>query len=357
MNTERLPKRVFSGHWQTGHVQGIAVDTQKKYMYFSFTTCLVKTDLQGNVIGSVTGLVGHLGCIDFNDEDGRVYGSLEFKNDSIGRGILNMLGSDASFPDGFYIAVFDGDKIDRVGMDASADGIMTAVWLKTVTDDFNGTACSGGREFRHALGCSGIDGTTFGRLPGADDDKQYLFVAYGVYGDAERADNDHQVILCYDTADWKRYEKPLIQTDMHTSGPDAPYKKLYVRTGNTNYGVQNLEYDAHTGHFLMAVYRGNKPGWPNYPLFIVDGGCAPVWRTLEGVEPETAGEQMELLKAGEHDEATGVYGFEFKHGACGLYSFGDGLFYVAHEGHDEDGWFADVRLYRWDGVSPLVEVE
>ena len=74
------------------HVQGIAVDAKRECLYFSFTTCLVKTDMAGNLIGSVTGLVGHLGCIAFCEADGRVYGSLEYKNDIIGRNILASAG-------------------------------------------------------------------------------------------------------------------------------------------------------------------------------------------------------------------------------------------------------------------------
>lgn len=45
----------------TGHIQGIATDAERKYMYYSFTTSLIKTDMNGNVIGSVKGLAGHLG--------------------------------------------------------------------------------------------------------------------------------------------------------------------------------------------------------------------------------------------------------------------------------------------------------
>ncbi|MBR4889311.1 MAG: hypothetical protein IKU17_09215, partial [Clostridia bacterium] len=64
--------------WNAGHVQGIAVDKERKFMYYSFTTCLVKSDLDGNVIGSVKGLAGHLGCIAYNYKDGKIYGSLEY---------------------------------------------------------------------------------------------------------------------------------------------------------------------------------------------------------------------------------------------------------------------------------------
>ena len=82
-----FPKTTESGTWKAGHCQGIAVDCEKGYIYCSFTTMLVKIDFDGNFIGSVTGLCGHLGCIVFSPEDGMVYGSLEYKSDAIGKGI------------------------------------------------------------------------------------------------------------------------------------------------------------------------------------------------------------------------------------------------------------------------------
>ena len=100
-----LPRSIYTGLWRAGHVQGIALDTERKHIYYSFTTMLVKTDLQGRVIGTVTGLLGHLGCIDFNDEDGRLYGSLEYKNDAIGKGIMRQEKSDKTLQDGFYVAI------------------------------------------------------------------------------------------------------------------------------------------------------------------------------------------------------------------------------------------------------------
>ena len=132
---QHIPKPVFSGYFNTGHCQGIAVDPVRRYIYYSFTTAIVKTDWEGNLIGSAYGLLGHLGCIDFCDTDGKVYGSLEYKNDAIGRGILAHLGKDA-VEDAFYIAIFDVDKLDRPDMDAVSDGIMTAVWLRDVVEDY-----------------------------------------------------------------------------------------------------------------------------------------------------------------------------------------------------------------------------
>ena len=47
------------------HIQGIAVDPKKGYIYYSFTTKLIKAKLDGTIVGSVDGLTGHLGCIAF----------------------------------------------------------------------------------------------------------------------------------------------------------------------------------------------------------------------------------------------------------------------------------------------------
>ena len=82
-----LPTSIYTGLQGKYHVQGIAIDKEKGHIYFSFTTRLIKMDLKGNLIGSVEGLTGHLGCLTRNPVDGRIYGSLEYKNDAIGKGI------------------------------------------------------------------------------------------------------------------------------------------------------------------------------------------------------------------------------------------------------------------------------
>ena len=71
MNSKFL-NQIFSGYFGKCHCQGLAVDEKNGYVYYSFTTLLVKTDLEGNLIGTVDGLIGHLGCIAYNAEDGRV---------------------------------------------------------------------------------------------------------------------------------------------------------------------------------------------------------------------------------------------------------------------------------------------
>ena len=51
-NPKDLPRNIYSGIWDAGHIQGIALDTEHEHIYMSFTTVLVKADLQGNVIGN-----------------------------------------------------------------------------------------------------------------------------------------------------------------------------------------------------------------------------------------------------------------------------------------------------------------
>lgn len=346
-----LPLSIPSGLWPYGHCQGIAIDTNRQYMYYSFTTALIKTDLQGQLIGSVTGLLGHLGCIDFNDENGKLYGSLEYKNDAIGQGILKHAGVEAQLSTAFYIAIFDVEKITRTGMDACADGVMTTVYLADVVRDYEASVSNNGRTREHRWGCSGIDGLTFGNIPGTF--QRRLFAACGIYSDLERTDNDHQVIHCYDIADWDAYARPLAQNAMHCSGPDQPEHKFFVFTGNTEWGVQNLEYDEVTGHFLMAVYHGHKPQFPNYDLFIIDGSKQPVCQTLRGVEPAAEGEMLTLLSNGTGEETPG---WRFPHGSTGLCSLDDGRFYISLHGVKDGLHFTDAVLHQWDGVHPLSKI-
>ena len=337
---------IFTGLWGNIHMQGIAVDADRGYIYYSFTTKLVKATLDGEIIGTVDGLLGHLGCIAFNERDGKVYGSLEYKNDKIGRGILTALDRDDKIRDAFYIAIFDVDKIDRIGMSAENDGIMTSVYLGEVVDDYFGVGQDISKQtVPHKYGCSGIDGTTFAPLPAASKtDEFYLYVAYGIYSDHSRIDNDHQVVLCYDVSNWAAIAKPLNQYDMHTKCECKPLHKFFIYTGNTKYGVQNLEYDKHKNALFMAVYKGDKPQFPNYDLYIADMSKPAEMRELKGLGE--CGEVIDLMPLGE--EQNGIYGWRFPYGATGLYSFGDGRWLISHNDVREGQQCSDIFTYEWD---------
>lgn len=340
-----IPLHIDGGAWPTSHVQGVAIDTRNKLMYWSFTQMLVKTDLAGTVIGTVEGLTGHLGDLDLNSQDGRVYGSLEYKDE-----------------EAFYIAIFDVDAIDRVGMDAETDGVMTTVHLEEVVEDFTADMDGDGifdgdtgDTADHRYGSSGIDGVAFGPEFGKSGGDQKLMVAYGIYSNTSREDNDHQVILEYDVTDWAQYEQPLSQDAPHRSGPDNEDGKYFVYTGNTRYGVQNLEYDGYTGNWFMAVYRGEKKEFPNYSFFIIDGSEEPTTGLIEGQQNPETGELLSLLEDGVYDAASGTYGWGF-HGSYGIVSLDNGYYYVAsggevvHEGVTlQEG---EVNLFRWTGEVP-----
>lgn len=361
-NYKSLPSTIYSGLQGKNHVQGVVVDIERGYVYFSFTTLLLKTDLQGNYLGSVKGLTGHLGCLTFDKANNRIYGSLEYKNDGIGKGILkreNKGDNAQNVRDAFYIAIFDLDKITRMDMDAEKDKVMTTVHLQTVVDDYLATVNNGVKDIKHRWGCSGIDGVTFAPIPGSKNkDKKYLQVAYGIYSDLDRTDNDYQIILCYDTKDWKKYETTLSQENPHVNGPKKPVDRYFLYTGNTTYGIQNMCYVPELGDWLAAVYAGKKPGFPNYKLFMIDGSRKPEKLPIKGAYKAQKGNVIFLKEAGLKDEATGVRGWNFPYGATGIVPIGDGYFYISQNYKEKGQQACKLQLYKWNGKAdgPFEEV-
>lgn len=175
-------------------------------------------------------------------------------------------------------------------------------------------------------------------------------MAYGIYGDVTRNDNDHQVILKYDISGWNKLGKRLIQNEPHHSGPRKPSAKYFVKTGNTRYGIQNLAYEERTGNFYAAVYSGAKPGFPNYSLFVIDGHKKPLMKTIVSDNKTRQVETLSLLQAGLKDAPTGIRGWHFKWGSTGIFPLGDGLFYISHNQETEDGQQeTTIYKYRWVG--------
>lgn len=304
---------------RNNHIQGFTVDTGKQCIYASFTTAFYKTDYQGNIIASIENIPGHLGAMSRNPEDGKVYASLEIKDDEIGRGIAREMGMDVveEGQSAFYIAILDVDRMDRMGMDPQKDGVMELVRIEDACRDY---------AEGHRYGCSGIDGVTFAPGIGSRRNKMYLYVAYGIYGDPARDDNDDQVLLCYDPK--------------HFNGR-KPLHKYLVRTGNTTYGVQNMAYDDYSGRIYLFVYKGKKAGFPNYPMFSLDCSQKPVR------------DRLQLTDDGLKDEATGIRGWNFKWGSTGFCPLGEGRYMVSENGYDDKArqQYSDLRLYQWTGKT------
>jgi hypothetical protein len=354
-----LPLTQNGGTWAAGHVQGIAVDVKGGYIYYSFTNLLAKYDFHGKLIGTLVGWTGHLGDLDFNAADGKLYGSLEYKEDRA-----------------FYVAVIDVGRLDQVGVEASKTDFFRTVYLPEVVKDYSADLNGDGRfdgddgKFRgdvaaspdHRYDCSGIDGMAFGPEFGHTDGKTYLTVAYGIYGNTSRTDNDHQVLLQYDIADWARYASPLSEAAPHHNGPLTPHGKYFVRTGNTRYGVQNLSYDMGLHRWFLGVYQGQKPAFPNYLLFAVDALGQPATGDLVGV-PGPGGKGWEkgtllaLVDDGLKDPATGIRGWNQK-ADVGFQPVGNGLFYLSVNSGAKGRQTADLTLMRWTGdpQKPFVAV-
>ena len=344
------PLTQHGGTWPTSHVQGIAVDLKGGYIYYSFTTLLAKYDFQGKLVGTLVGWAGHLGDLDFNPRDGRVYGSLEYKKDRA-----------------FYIAAIDVSRIDRVGLEAGAAGIFRTVYLPEVAADYaadlNGDGKFDGDVAKtpdHRFGCSGIDGVSFGPAFGRTDGPRYLTVAYGIYAHPSRPDNDHQVLLQYDITDWSRYERVLDESAPHHSGPATFNGKYFVRTGNTTYGVQNLAYDDAQQRWFLGVYKGTKPSFPNYLMFAVDARAKPMMSELVGVpaadgKGTARGLVLALADDGLKDASTGIRGWNQK-SDVGIQPIGRGLFYLCVGGGTKGSQTADLTLHRWagDASSPFL---
>ena len=337
-----LPSVIKTGIWHGGHIQGIAIDRERKYIYCSFTTEFVKLDMDGNVIGSVKGFTGHLGCLAYSEADGRVYASLEYKNDVIGKSILRNLGIANEIKNAFYVAMFDVEKIDRLDMNAETDGVMTTVFLREPTDDYLAEWEENGKIQKHRLGCSGIDGITFAPI----ENETRLLIAYGVYSDLERTDNDHQVLLSYNPEELKPYETVLTATNIHENGPASCKELLFVYTGNTNFGVQNMEYDPFTGDIFLAVYPGKKPCFPNFKMYVIDGSKNPKSQSLDGLNG-MQGKLLSLKEAGLCGNS--IYGYRFPYGSTGMASLGDGYFYFSEDHSEKGSYSSEIRLYRYTG--------
>ena len=347
-----LPNNIYSGNWKKGHVQGIAVDTERGFAYYSFTTILLKTDLQGNALASVKNIIGHLGCIAFDKENNRVYGSLELKHDSIGRGVMAQTGIKIAEEDAFYLVSFDLDKLDRMEMDAEKDGIMSAVYVRDVVKDYTGIDPLTGLHDRY--GCGGMDGVSVGPVFGAPaDSTRKIMLAEGIRGDVTRSDNDHQVLLQYDLSIFETYGKPLTQLEPHHSGPDACEARYFFYTGNTTWGVQNLEYDPHSRYWFTAVYPGNKPEFENFKMFAIDGTIPAKEAPLEGRSGET-GLLLTSAKIGVGQKDDRIYGSHFNWGSTGIASMGNGEFYISHNGaiKEEHLQYTNLKLYRFDPTDP-----
>lgn len=326
-----VPLSLASGSWDVRHCQGIAVDEENRYIYYSYTTTFVKCDFEGNVVGTIKNIKGHLGDICYNKKDGRVYAS------------YNPPGKKA-----LYNAIIDVANLNQVGLDAVSCGLIRTVHLKDVWEYFAATVTVGEKNYSRKYGVSGTDGVCFG--PSFETGNgYYLTVACGITPQPARADNDYQILLQYDvTLWWNLYSQPLSYSTYHQIGP-ACKGKYFLYTGNTNYGVQTMSYFDELNVWLLNAYATTKSEYNKYTLFVVDGDIAPVSGELKG-QPATDTQLLLTLYAdGDYDSTHGIYGWYSEKGNLGMDYIGDGLFYIIHP---YSTWYetqtAVAYLYVWD---------
>ncbi len=325
-----FPLSLAGGNWDVRHCQGIAVDKEKGYIYYSYTTLLVKCDFDGNLVGSITGIDGHLGDITFNEADGKVY-----------------CGYYSPERTGFYAVIFDVDKITKMNMKPTAELVRT-VFIKDAYDDFvykteikkdDGSTIKLPRKY----GCSGIDGVTFGPDFSKKTGKELLTIGYIILSDNTREDNNYQVLLQYDVTDWwDKIAKPYSNKASHRVGPDKASGKYFVYTGNTLYGIQTMEYFDELNLWILNCYQGSNPKFKNYSCFAIDADVLPQFTALKGQPKKDKQMTLALYQDGDLDKNNGIYGWHSKYGFQGVAYMGDGLFYV-------------VRPYKnWTGTKTAI---
>lgn len=305
------------------HVQGIAYDADNDMIYSSFTTSFLKNGADGQFIASATGITGHLGDMVFDPQTRKAYASLEFKNDAIGSVISKGTGTEEVQQSQFYIAEISVDKI--TGPETPFEQVAVLHTIDEAVKDYAATVDMDGKVVEHRYGCSGIDGVTIAPAFGKGrKSEKYLYVAYGIYGDTGRCDNDYNIILCYDLKD--------LSTPLH---------KYFVHTGNTTYGVQNLAYDSFTDRMYLAVYKGKKEEYPNYSLFALDMNQEPFSAPLVNVPYHLEATEQLRVSAGWH----------FGLGSTGLNPLGDGHYYISQDGKEDGRQFCKAYLHTFSDAS------
>lgn len=293
----------------TGHLQGMCVDDDLRYMYVSYTNGIGKIDMKtGEVAGYLTGFDGglHIGCLAYYD--GHIYGSFE-----------------AQATHKFYIIQVDESQFWGV-MDTREkwlDAVRVILLYEPTVDarDLMGDTWDDGdgiagrnEEVGHRYSNAGIDGVTFGTYPGEfgkENADVYMFVSYGTYwftnGDttlSNRLDDEHIILQAYNTKDFlneqnqSQYLLELAYTD--TTTPDQngvsnarsiyyaddsilhAKKAMFVFVGNTRWGCQQIEYDRTTGDIWLSTY-GASDGSPvaGTNWHVIDGSKTPQHKEVQ----------------------------------------------------------------------------
>lgn len=219
-----MPKILEVLH-QNYHMQGFTTDPEQRYMYWSFTDSVVKTNYESTVIAQCHVSGGHLGDIGYYQ--GKLYASY------LGNALPGHAWDDWT---SFKIYVFDAE-------DLRPERIIDM----PICDEMKANENNPRDEF----GFRAIDGVTFGK---DTDGNEKLFVACALRN-GEQFRN--QMVL---------------QLSL-----DGVYEMTHrIETGNTVFGIQTLDYDRETGEFWFTTYGKSEPYQAEETLFRI----APDLKTI-----------------------------------------------------------------------------
>lgn len=202
---------------QYAHMQGFS--SGNGHMYWSFTTGLTKTTLGGIMKAQVEVHGGHLGDCDYHD--GKIYASY------LGNALPDHPWNDWT---SFKLYVFDAEDLrvlDIINLD--------------ICDEYKRIASTP----EDTRGFQAVDGVAIAPDPVTGENK--IFIACAL-NNGEKFSN--QIIL------------------QHSM--DGKYETEYhIPTGNTVFGIQNLDYDAENKEFWFTTYGGSEPYQAKETLFCV----------------------------------------------------------------------------------------
>ena len=199
------------------HMQGFAVDLENSHMYWSFTTSLVKTDLEGTKIKEISLPSGHLGDLAFYD--GYIYGS--------------YLSGNWDQWDGMYVCKYDTE----LNLIAQYEFEQLNAWVDAFLN---------GDKDANPYNVASIDGVAVGEDPNGE---VKLMLAAGI-GPADNQEPYQLIMQCT---------------------LDGEYETYYaMETGALPYGCQNLTYNWDTGNYWLGCYRGEFEGQVAECMFEVD---------------------------------------------------------------------------------------
>jgi hypothetical protein len=248
---------------QNLHLQGFSSDSGK-YMYWSFTDSLVKTDMKGTALAEVPIDSGHLGDIDFYD--GVIYASF------LGQALP---GHDWDDWTSFCVYMFAAEDLKLINI-LKLEECEKYFSVKGSKDDKRGFC--------------GIDGITVGRDVATGERK--LQIACGMLSDKSYT---KQVILQYSLDGNFKYK----------------YEKEYhIETGNTVFGIQNLDYDEETGRYWFTTYDAEKEYQAYNTLYCVDGDLKTILKKYHysspyGFDCIGGGKYYASLQSGENGRRKG----------------------------------------------------